>query len=99
MIDCTKCEALCCRLNPLLYKLDIIRIAGFLEISTREFIINYTIHSRYLKRRVVNNRDYCLFVTDNYKCSIYEVRPEQCKAYDCENWTDEDRKRLEELIR
>lgn len=64
---CSKCGK-CCRNNLLLSEKEI----RFLS----EYVITHKIKEK-------NNTDFCPFLDDQHLCSIYEVRPNICKFYDC----------------
>ncbi len=77
-IDCTKCANCCKTISPQVQKVDIARISEFLEISETEF------SEKYLKLGDRNEFEMnalpCPFLKDD-KCSIYEVRPTDCREY------------------
>ena len=78
-IDCMVC-ANCCKTTPaLLNNRDIKRIAKFLKITPKSFRHKYVIEdfSGELSFRKVP----CVFLEEDNKCSVYEVRPESCRDY------------------
>ena len=84
-VDCLKCANCCKNYSPRFKTPDIKRIARHLNLKEGDFI------NRYLY--VDNEGDYvlkskpCPFLgTDNF-CSIYEVRPSDCRRFP---YTDED---------
>lgn len=81
--DCNKCESLCCRLDVILHNNDYKPIIDYLGISLTDFVSEYTYYTRYLKRKIIGERDYCVFVTSDFKCSIYEYRPKNCREFNC----------------
>ena len=77
-IDCTKCAHCCKTISPQVNKADIKSISAFLEISKDEFI------EKYLKLDDEDEYEMnalpCPFLKDD-KCSIYEVRPKDCRDF------------------
>lgn len=77
-IDCTKCANCCKTMSPQVKPADVKRISAFLEIPEKEFV------EKYLKTGDENeylmNALPCPFLKDD-KCSIYEVRPKDCRDY------------------
>ena len=82
--SCTECGA-CCTGGPghvWIQEKDIQNIAAFLKITPAEFIAKHTRHigERFsLKEKTTFPHD-CLFLKDK-KCTIYPVRPTQCRTY------------------
>jgi uncharacterized protein len=79
-IDCTKCANCCKTLRAEFSKADVKRIADFKNVKPKDIIdqyldINEENASAYMSKTVS-----CTFLEDN-KCSIYEVRPKNCKDY------------------
>ncbi|NPA55389.1 MAG: YkgJ family cysteine cluster protein [Epsilonproteobacteria bacterium] len=86
---CDTCQGKCC-IGESGYiwvsDAEIRNIAEFLNISTDEFVQKYLIlaHNRYsLKEYKISNNNYaCIFFDKNQsKCSIYPVRPKQCRTF------------------
>ncbi|MBN2546119.1 MAG: YkgJ family cysteine cluster protein [Spirochaetes bacterium] len=83
--NCLRCSN-CCRIDPgavFLSEDDFNEIIKFLKIDTKSFLIDYCRPIFRGTRQIValkekTNYD-CIF-WDN-KCTIYEARPLQCKAY------------------
>lgn len=77
--------ARCCRGEGYVYVSDneAIEIAKFLKLSTVEFLKQYTKFNEEGQRILIDkhNKVECIFLSDNYKCEIYNVRPIQCKTY------------------
>lgn len=77
-IDCAKCGNCCKVLGTVLIDNDIDRISKHLKFTNEEFI------SKYLVKNEEGNFEFkdkpCVFLVDN-KCKIYDIRPEECKAY------------------
>jgi len=85
---CKKCCGRCCigeSGNIWINKEEISKIAGFLDLSAEDFIKYYLkkVHYRYsLKELKINGSFQCVFFDDkNKNCSIYKVRPTQCRTF------------------
>ena len=84
-IDCTKCANCCKTISPRVEAADSKRISAALGISETEFIEQYL--------RLDDENQYemnalpCPFLADD-KCSIYDVRPKDCREYPHTNKTD-----------
>jgi len=85
---CKECKGRCCNGesgNIFVTKKEIISISEFLKIETRRFV------ERYLRKEVYqfsikeikSNQNYaCIFFdTKMNRCSIYPVRPKQCRTF------------------
>lgn len=78
-IDCRTCANCCKTISPRFKTPDIKRIARYLGMKESVFIETYL--------RLDEDGDYvvkntpCPFLDDNNLCSIYEVRPGDCKNY------------------
>jgi len=77
--NCLDC-ANCCRVaQPVFEKPDINRIARHMNMSSADFI------KKYLKPEpdygYFTKKLPCVFLGDDNKCSIYEVRPAGCRTY------------------
>lgn len=81
--ECQAECAQCCQLSNgyvFLTEEEAAKIAEDLNISEHEFLQHFT--------RIIDNQlclvdgedDHCVFLED-YKCSIYKVRPMQCRTY------------------
>ncbi len=68
---CNKCGK-CCNNNLLLSEKEIIFLS--------EYVVTHNIKEN-------NNTDSCPFLDERYLCSIYEIRPDICKYYDCSDAT------------
>jgi len=86
---CKDCEGYCCLGDPgfvWINQEDIYRISSFLSMNTIDFIDQYLnrIDNRYSAKDIYTITDYyeCIFYDyDNRRCTIYEVRPIQCRLY------------------
>jgi len=78
-IDCLSCANCCKTTGPLFKQKDIDRLAAHLQLKPGIFI------ARYLK--IDEDNDYvlqhlpCPFLGDDNYCSVYEARPNACRAY------------------
>ena len=77
--DCLKCANCCSTTGPLFTDKDIGRIAKHLRIKPSEFTEKYL--------RIDEDKDYvlqqvpCAFLEEDYRCSIYDVRPKACREF------------------
>jgi Fe-S-cluster containining protein len=84
-IDCMKCANCCKTLGPRFKTTDIVRISKHLRMKESVFIDTYL--------TVDEDADYvakslpCPFLEEDNSCSIYDVRPGDCKNYP---YTDSD---------
>lgn len=78
-IDCTACAACCKTISPRFKTPDLKRISKYLKIKESELIESYL--------RVDEDGDYvvkrspCPFLGSDNLCSIYDVRPGDCRNY------------------
>ena len=79
IIDCIQCANCCKTVSPLFLKDDIRRIAEHLGMTEADFNANYL--------RADEDGDLCLktppcpFLTEDGRCTIYQVRPKDCAEY------------------
>ncbi|MCJ7617073.1 MAG: YkgJ family cysteine cluster protein [Desulfobacterales bacterium] len=85
---CENCSGYCCTGesgNIWVDNEEIKKIAGFLDLSADQFIKYYLtkVYYRYsLKELKISGNFQCVFFDDkNKNCSIYEVRPKQCRTF------------------
>lgn len=81
--ECTRCGH-CCSGTPgkvFLTDEEAEQIAGFLKLDPAAFRKEYLVTAPYSEAslREIPGND-CVFLVEG-KCSIYEVRPEQCRTY------------------
>jgi uncharacterized protein len=79
-IDCTKCANCCKTMEPDFTKADVKRIADFKNVKPQALIDQYLKIGDENPNAFVSKTLPCTFLEDN-KCSIYEVRPTDCKDY------------------
>ncbi len=80
-IDCTKCANCCIELETCFQNKEIELLTKHLNIDKDEFIRHSTKPDQFgEKDKFLLNSKPCQFLTDK-KCSIYELRPEECNSY------------------
>ena len=78
-IDCLSC-ANCCKTSPPLVKTqDMKRIAQHLKISLKQFMRKYVLED--VNGEMSFAQVPCVFLGDDNKCTIYDIRPEACRRY------------------
>ncbi len=78
-IDCTTCANCCKTMTPVFTPDDIRRIATHLRMTPRAFSEKWLIKEEDTGS-IVNRSVPCSFLENN-KCSIYEVRPQDCAEF------------------
>lgn len=93
---CYSCQARCCRGqkgNIFVSKDDIENISNFLDLNVDIFKLDYLRKEgyRYSIKDLLNDGSYdCVFYDKNTNgCSIYQVRPNQCKTFPFWNYFKE----------
>ena len=82
---CNSCKGYCCRGESghiWINREELEKIASFLQINLIDFINEYLIkiENRWsLKEKNINDEHTCNFFDEG--CTIYKVRPEQCRTY------------------
>lgn len=77
--DCLQCANCCKTTGPLFTEKDILRIAKYLRQKPQEFTDQYL--------RIDEDRDWvlqqlpCIFLGEDNRCSIYDVRPKACREF------------------
>ena len=80
-IDCTKCANCCIELETCFQKEEIDQLTKHLNIDKNDFINKSTKPDQFGdKDKFYLNSKPCQFLIDK-KCSIYELRPEECNSY------------------
>ncbi len=85
IVDCTRCANCCKTLTIRFNDEDIERIAGHLNMTVDEFIVEYlefddkdgNDEDGFYKAR----RNPCPFLGNDNRCTIYDVRPVVCREY------------------
>lgn len=74
-IDCSGCEANCCKMHWLI------------ELTSDE--AKYLEHDvgfgRFYIKNDINTDYHCIYLTNDNKCSIHDIRPKVCRSFDCRN--------------
>lgn len=78
-VDCTSCANCCKTMTPIYLPEDITRIAAHLNLSEKDFFDTY-LEVEAETNSVIHKALPCVFLKDNL-CSIYEVRPIDCKEF------------------
>jgi len=79
-IDCMECARCCHVMTPTYSEDDIERISNHLMLSREEFIEEYLEESEDESGVLMHKENPCVFLKGNL-CSIYDVRPENCKDF------------------
>ena len=77
-IDCLSCGNCCKTMTPTFLTADIKRISKHLKITAKEFEVKYLEKD---KKEWVNTKQPCQFLGSDNKCSIYEIRPKDCRGF------------------
>ena len=82
--SCTQCGR-CCKgtTNVFINETEAYALADHLNMKLEDFIFNFTEPRNSnvsLKTRRVNNSKHCIFL-EGKTCSVYDVRPTQCRTY------------------
>ncbi|MBL7941921.1 MAG: YkgJ family cysteine cluster protein, partial [Flavobacteriales bacterium] len=77
--DCLQCANCCKTTSPIFRDVDIDRIAAHLGVRPSELTEKY-LHLDEDNDWVLNSSP-CVFLQEDNKCSIYEVRPRACRDY------------------
>ena len=91
--DCSKCPAYCCTYDWILVtKRDIARLAKRFELSYEEAESKFTKFIKKYGHRVLRHQEDDIFKSRcqflhpvNRNCTVYEHRPETCRAFPEEN--------------
>lgn len=78
-IDCKKCANCCKTTSPRINTTDVQRIAKTLGMKKNQFIKTYLTQDE--DEDMVLKTLPCPFLDANDECSIYDVRPKDCKEY------------------
>jgi Fe-S-cluster containining protein len=80
IVDCTRCANCCKTMNIKFDDDDIERIAGHLNISVDEFIEAY-LEADEDDGHYITRQQPCLFLGEDDRCMIYDIRPTVCREY------------------
>lgn len=78
-IDCLECANCCKTTSPIFRDVDIKRISKSLRLKEAQFISSYLHMDK--DGDFVLNQSPCVFLGDDNKCTIYEIRPLACREY------------------
>lgn len=78
-INCMECANCCKTMTPTYTKADVVRISQHLRMKPKDFVNKWLVQEDDT-RDWVNKTQPCQFLADN-KCTIYEVRPEDCAGF------------------
>lgn len=78
-VDCLECANCCKSAPPIVLQKDIKRIAAFLKIPPKTFKRKYVLTD--IDGSMSFDRVPCVFLQEDNRCSIYEVRPEACRDF------------------
>lgn len=78
-VACLDCANCCKKMTPTYTKKDIRRIAAHLGMTYQEYF------DKYLKidenKDIINTSTPCQFLGKDHKCTIYEIRPDDCAGF------------------
>ena len=80
IVDCTRCANCCKTMDINFSDEDIERIAGHLKMATAEFVETY-LESDDENSPYKTRQKPCPFLSDDDRCTIYDVRPTVCREY------------------
>jgi Fe-S-cluster containining protein len=80
IVDCTRCANCCRTMRIVITDEDIPRIAGHLGLAPDEFISTYLEWDEKEGCYLIKTTP-CPFLGADSKCTIYDVRPENCRGY------------------
>lgn len=78
--DCLACANCCKTMTPTFNRADVIRIARYLGMKPKEFMEKW-LYKEEETGDWVNKSVPCQFLQADNKCSIYEVRPKDCREF------------------
>lgn len=78
-VQCLDCGNCCKQMTPTFTRKDILRISKHFNLTYQEFF------DKYLEKRrdgdITNRKEPCQFLGKDNKCSIYEIRPDDCAGF------------------
>ena len=78
-LDCLECANCCKTTSPIFLQEDIGRISSYLKIKVGHFILKYLEMDE--DGDFVLQKAPCVFLAEDNKCKIYDVRPKACSEY------------------
>lgn len=84
-LDCLRCPGLCCEVAGYVAvgQAEIARLAQALNLNPTEFVRKHTWQNNRGERLIKAVADRCQFLGKDRRCTVYEARPNQCRAYFC----------------
>lgn len=78
-IDCGQCAHCCKTMTPTYTKEDVKRISGYAGMTRESYWKKYLMKDE--TGDIVHRKTPCHFLDKNNRCSIYEIRPRDCRLY------------------
>ena len=78
-LDCLECANCCKTTSPIFLQEDIGRISSYLKIKVGHFILKYLEMDE--DGDFVLQKAPCVFLAEDNKCKVYDVRPKACSEY------------------
>ena len=84
-LDCLACPSFCCYMGYVsVSPEDVGRLAEFLHLTPKEFERRHVIdRSPAGEPLIKRGLQVCQFLGEDRRCSVYDARPERCRAYHC----------------
>ena len=84
-LDCLVCPSFCCYLGYVAVSADDVgRLAAFLGLTPQEFERQHVIaRSPAGEHLIKQGLQVCQFLGEDRRCTVYEARPNRCRAYHC----------------
>lgn len=84
-LDCLACPSFCCYMGYVgVSPKDATRLAEVLGIAAEEFERRHVIGlSPAGEKLIKQGLQVCQFLGEDRRCTVYEARPERCRAYHC----------------
>jgi Fe-S-cluster containining protein len=78
-IDCGQCANCCKTMTPTYTKADVKRIARHVGLTPQAYWKKYLAQDE--SGDIIHRKTPCHFLDKNNRCSIYEVRPQDCRLF------------------
>lgn len=85
-IDCLDCANCCKKMTPTYTKKDVNRIAKHLNMTYQQYFDKYLYIDD--NKDIINRKTPCQFLGKDHKCTIYEIRPDDCRGFPHTNRKD-----------
>ncbi|MEP7169282.1 MAG: YkgJ family cysteine cluster protein [Bacteroidota bacterium] len=79
VIDCGACANCCKTMSPVYNRADVRRISKHVGMTKEAYSKKYLIKDE--EGDIVHKRTPCHFLEKDNRCSIYEIRPSDCRRY------------------